>query len=159
VQGVHARPFYGLIADGVHVHPYAVSIAHETHPSGTILVTDAMCALGLPLGRHMLGEQVVDIHHGLQDGHYEGLHAVLAGTMTLAGAVVPLDACLRNFMDFTGCGLAAGLRCITSHPAALLRLEGVLGSLGVGAWADMVLLDGAGFVQQTWLAGRLAWKS
>ncbi len=53
---VHERPFYSLIVDGVHVHPYAVNIAYETHPAGLILVTDAMKAMGLPVGRHMLGE-------------------------------------------------------------------------------------------------------
>ena len=42
--------------DGVHVHPYAVAVAYETHPTGLILVTDAMAAMGLPPGRHMLGE-------------------------------------------------------------------------------------------------------
>lgn len=154
----HARPFYGLISDGVHVHPYAVSIAHETHSDGLILVTDAMRALGLPIGRHTLGEMTVDIHLGAQDGHYEGLHAVLAGTSTLAGAVVPLDQCIRNFLDFTGCDMATALKTVTSHPASLLRLDGVLGCLRVGAWADMVLLDDEGRVQQTWLGGRMVWQ-
>jgi hypothetical protein len=55
-------------------------------------VTDAMKAMGLPVGRHTLGRLVpvvvcrlfhmqlcaigeleVDIFHGLEDGHYEGL--------------------------------------------------------------------------------------
>ena len=30
----HGRPYYSLIADGVHVHPYAVAVAYETHPEG-----------------------------------------------------------------------------------------------------------------------------
>ena len=51
----HGRPFYSLIVDGVHAHPYAVALAYETHPAGLILVTDAMQAMGLPVGRHTLG--------------------------------------------------------------------------------------------------------
>ena len=136
----HGRPFYGLIADGVHVHPYAVTIAHATHPAGLVLVTDAMQAMGLPIGRHQLGGLDVDIFDGLADGHYEGLHAVLTGTATLAGAVVPLDACLQNFLAFTDCSLAEGLCAVTLHPARALRLAEELGSLHCGAWADMVLL-------------------
>lgn len=156
---VYSRPYYGLIADGVHVHPYAVCMAHETHPSGLILVTDAMQALGLPIGRHTLGEMTVDIHMGAQDGHYEGLHAVLAGTSTLAGAVVPLDQCIRNFCDFTGVPLEKALPSVTANPSKLLRLDGILGFLSVGAWADMVLLSDDGQVLQTWMGGRLAYKA
>ena len=35
--------------------------AYQSHPKGAILVTDAMCALGLPPGRHMLGALEVDV--------------------------------------------------------------------------------------------------
>lgn len=39
-------------------------------PSGLVLVTDAITAMGLPPGRHTLGQQVVQI---------QGLHAYVAG--------------------------------------------------------------------------------
>jgi N-acetylglucosamine-6-phosphate deacetylase len=47
-----SRPFYGIIADGVHVHPSMVTISYNAHPDGCILVTDAMAALGLPDGEY-----------------------------------------------------------------------------------------------------------
>jgi len=144
--------------DGVHCHPYAVCTALRTHPDGCILVTDAMKALGLPVGRHTLGELDVDIFHGTEDGHYEGLHAVLAGTATLAGAVVPLDVCVRNLRAFTQCSVPQALAAVTTHPAALLRLDGTLGCLAVGAWADMVLLDDELRVLHTFLAGQLVFS-
>lgn len=153
------RPFYGIIVDGVHVHPYAVTIAYETHPHGLVLVTDAMCAMGLPAGRHKLGELDVDIHHGDGDGHYEGLHAVLAGTDTLAGAVVPLDKCMRNLLAFTSCPLTHALAAVTTSPARLLRLDKVIGTLETGAWADLVLLTENCHVGQTWMAGQLVYRS
>lgn len=40
------RPFYGLICDGMHVHPNSVKIAYDSHPEGVILCT-AMSPLGL----------------------------------------------------------------------------------------------------------------
>jgi N-acetylglucosamine-6-phosphate deacetylase len=158
--GVHERPFYGIIVDGVHVHPYAVNIAYETHPAGLILVTDAMQAMGLPVGRHMLGDLEVDIFYGKEDGHYEGLHAVIAGSAgTLAGAVVPLDECARNLLAFTGCPLTHAIAAVTAHPAAALRLDGIVGSLEKGAWADIALVDDSFNVLQTWVGGELAWSS
>lgn len=38
--------------------------------SGLVLVTDAVTAMGLPPGRHSLGQQVIEI---------QGLHAYVAG--------------------------------------------------------------------------------
>lgn len=98
----------------------------------------------------------LQIFYGLEDGHYEGLHAVLADTSTLAGAVVPLDTCLRNLRSFTRCSLAESLATATVHAAQLLGLYGRLGCLLPGAWADMVLLDDDLRVHQTYLAGKLA---
>ena len=46
------RPFFGLIADGIHVHSTMVKLAYRTHPEGCILVTDAMSVLGLPDGEY-----------------------------------------------------------------------------------------------------------
>eukprot|EP00965_Chrysotila_dentata_P111738 3694838-Pleurochrysis_carterae.AAC.1 len=48
-------PYFGLIADGVHVHPASVSIAATARPDRVVLVTDAMAALGLPDGVYTLG--------------------------------------------------------------------------------------------------------
>lgn len=39
-------------------------------PLGLVLVTDAITAMGLPPGRHTLGQQVIEI---------QGLHAYVAG--------------------------------------------------------------------------------
>lgn len=158
MTSVHQRPFYGLIADKVHVHPYAMNIAYDSHPDGLILVTDAMQAMGLPVGRHMLGEMSVDIFHGKEDGHYEGLHACITGTDTLAGAVVPLDTCLQNLYQCTRCPITKALACVTTHPAQALRLQGIIGTLEKGAWADMILVDENCTVLQTWLSGQLAYK-
>ena len=46
------RPFFGIIADGIHLHPTTVKIAWNSHPDGFILVTDAMHTVGLPDGRY-----------------------------------------------------------------------------------------------------------
>lgn len=34
------RPFWSIIADGVHVHPMAVNFAYQAHTDGCVLITD-----------------------------------------------------------------------------------------------------------------------
>jgi N-acetylglucosamine-6-phosphate deacetylase len=47
-----ARPFFGIISDGIHLHPTTIKIAFNSHPDGFILVTDAMHLVGLPDGAY-----------------------------------------------------------------------------------------------------------
>lgn len=44
--------YYGVIADGIHLHPSVVSMAYNLHPGGFILVTDAMHLVGMEDGRY-----------------------------------------------------------------------------------------------------------
>jgi N-acetylglucosamine-6-phosphate deacetylase len=46
------RPSFGIIADGIHLHPTSIKIAFNAHPDGCILVTDAMHLLGLEDGTY-----------------------------------------------------------------------------------------------------------
>lgn len=50
-EGKH-RPYFGIIADGIHLHPTTIKIAFNAHPDGFILVTDAMHLAGLPDGAY-----------------------------------------------------------------------------------------------------------
>ena len=144
------RPCYSIIADGLHCHPASVKIAYFAHPAGTILVTDAMGAMGLADGRHALGTLSVDV---------TGNKAVLVGTQTLAGAVVTMDQCVRNFLGFTQCSIAEALEAATGRPARLLYGEGTVhGTLRPGARADMILLDDDLNLHATYMGGELAWE-
>ena len=144
------RPCYSIIADGLHCHPASVKIAYFAHPTGTILVTDAMGAMGLEDGRHALGTLSVEV---------TGNKAVLVGTHTLAGAVVTMDQCVRNFYAFTQCSIPEALEAATGRPARLLYGEGTVeGTLRPGARADMILLDDDLNVHVTYMGGEVAWK-
>lgn len=108
-------PFFSIIIDGIHTHRHAASLVYRAQASKVVLVTDAMAAMGLPPGGHSgqvcagrpcgvadavcdavplwlpgefeLGDMAVSIREG---GDYDGLHAVIAGTKTLAGSVTTL---------------------------------------------------------------------
>lgn len=154
-SGTTPQPSYSLIADGVHVHPAAVAVAWQSHPSGCILVTDAMCALGLPPGHHMYGDLPVTVHAGCKegDGVYDGLHVVLRGSSTLAGAVQPLDLCMANFKRFTGCTLGEALRTVTGAPRKLLGLPQP--TWAVGSPATCVIVDSQLRLLATYVDGEL----
>lgn len=149
--------FYGVIADGVHVHPSVLRLVYQANPATCINVTDAMRAMGLLPGRHTYANEQIDVYNGAGpgDGFYKGKHAVVAGTNgTLAGAVVSLDECVRNFYNFTGCSISEAIATVTSHPAQLLRRSTEMGSLRVGSVANFVILDQFLTVRDTYINGR-----
>ncbi|XP_036408982.1 N-acetylglucosamine-6-phosphate deacetylase [Megalops cyprinoides] len=141
--------YYGMIADGIHTNPAALRIAHRAHPAGLVLVTDAITAMGLPPGRHTLGQQVIEI---------EGLHAYVAGTKTLSGSIATMDMCVRHFRQASGCTVEAALEAASLHPAQLLGISNHKGTLDYGTDADFVLLDDALNVKSTYIAGQQVWK-
>lgn len=46
-----ARPYYGIIVDGIHCHPNSVRLAYSAHPEGCILITDGMFLSWDPITR------------------------------------------------------------------------------------------------------------
>lgn len=141
------RIFYGLIVDGYHTHKAAMQMAYRTHPTGCVLVTDAIAAMGLGAGTHHLGRVVVQ----LDEGH----RATVSGTNTLAGSAAPMDACVRRFAEIAGvCG---ALDAAALHPAQALGIEKRKGTLAYGADADLVVLDPDLAVAKTYIAGQLVW--
>ncbi|XP_049926133.1 N-acetylglucosamine-6-phosphate deacetylase [Epinephelus moara] len=141
--------YYGMIADGIHTNPAALRIAHRAHPSGLVLVTDAITAMGLPPGRHTLGQQVIEI---------QGLHAYVAGTKTLSGSIATMDMCVRHFKHASGCSVEEALEAASLHPAQLLGVCHKKGNLDYGSDADLVLLDDALNVKATFISGEEVWR-
>ncbi len=71
------RPYFGIIVDGIHLHPASVSLAYTAHPKGLILVTDAVMFMGCDDG-------VYDWNNG-QKVEKKGSRVTLEGTETIAG--------------------------------------------------------------------------
>ncbi|KAK6475994.1 N-acetylglucosamine-6-phosphate deacetylase-like [Huso huso] len=141
--------YYGMIADGIHTNPAALRIAHRAHPTGLVLVTDAIPAMGLPPGKHTLGQQVIEI---------QGLNAYVAGTKTLCGSIATMDMCVRHFLQASGCTVEAALEAASLHPAQLLGVSDRKGTLHYGSDADFVFLDDSLNVRATYIAGEQVWK-
>ncbi|KAH0480233.1 MAG: hypothetical protein KVP17_000909 [Porospora cf. gigantea B] len=145
------RVHFGIIADGLHTHPCALQIAYRMHSEGLCLITDAIGPMGLPAGNYKLG--TVDC---VVEG--EPLRAYVKGTDTLCGAVCPMDECVRYFYKQVECSLAYVLSAASLHPARCLGIQDRKGHLGVGADADIVILDDSLQVLKTFVAGEVAYE-
>jgi N-acetylglucosamine-6-phosphate deacetylase len=158
---VHStRPYYGIIADGIHTHPSALNIAFKSHPEGLVLVTDAISPLGLEEKSVCeLGTRHVEIQRDAKSGKKR---AYLKDTNTLAGSVATMDECVRNLLSSTNCTLVEALKCASQHPARLTGRFPELGSLEPDSYADFVLLDDSESaeglaVKATFVQGFLRW--
>ena len=126
-----------LICDGVHVHPLAVRLAARAKRERLLLITDRVSA-GAGFGAGTL----------LDDGT-----ALRLADGRLAGSRLTLDRAVRNAVSFAAMTQLEAIAAVTLRPARLLGLERERGTLRSGARADLVVLDAAGGVAETWLAG------
>uniref|UniRef100_A0A060TDA6 N-acetylglucosamine-6-phosphate deacetylase n=1 Tax=Blastobotrys adeninivorans TaxID=409370 RepID=A0A060TDA6_BLAAD len=144
------RPFYGIIVDGIHVHPSCVRIAYHSHPEGCVLVTDAMSPMGLPSGVYAWSTQTI---------RKEGLKLFLNGTDTIAGSAVEMDISVRNLVEWADISLPEALKTVTTHPARAIGVLGRKGSLNVGGDADLTILSPVGEVKRVYKLGRKVYQA
>lgn len=133
-----------VILDGHHVHEAVVALALDEAPGRVALITDAMAAAGSADGDYRLGSLDVTVTGGM---------AVLAGTETIAGSTLTLDAALRRAVDVLGLPWPDAVGAVTAVPARALGEGGRLGLLEPGYAADAVALDAEGRVTAVWGAG------
>jgi len=133
VEGSERRPYFGVIADGIHLHPTTVKLAWNAHPDGFILVTDAMKTVGQPDGIYdwTNGDRFVK----------KGSLLTLEGTDTIAGSSASLIECVSNFWTWSHASLPEVINAVTATPAKMLGLEQTKGTLDAGADADLVVLN------------------
>lgn len=127
------KPFFGVIADGTHLHPTSIKIAWNAHPEGLILVTDAMRLTGMPDGTYdwTNGSRIVK----------RGSMLTLEENGKIAGSSIELVDCVNNFLNWTGASVPEALKAVTETPARMLGMADTKGTLNEGADADLVVLD------------------
>ncbi|WP_238946904.1 N-acetylglucosamine-6-phosphate deacetylase [Seongchinamella unica] len=138
-----ADSWAGIIADGHHVHPAAIRLAHRAkEPGKLILVSDAMSTVGGPDSVEIYGERI-----RVEDGRLINAEGKLAGS-----AIALIDA-VRIAHQQAGLPLEECLRMASRYPAEFLGLEAQLGRLAVGYRADLFAFDDNYRVGHTWVAG------
>lgn len=135
---------FGLIVDGLHVHPAALRVALLARGSdGAMLVTDAMPPVGGTRDRFTLMDRDIAVIDGTCRGP-DG---------TLAGSALTMVQALRNAMDLLGCDIVTASRMASANPATFLRLAHETGRIAPGLRADLVHLDPDRRVLATWIGG------
>ena len=97
----------------------------------------------MPDGEYALGASTVSLSEGV----------CRDSVGRLAGSTLTQDVALRNYVEWTGADLAAGLEALTTNPAAALGIEDQ-GRLLAGSETDIVLLDRTLTVMRTYVGGR-----
>ena len=139
-----ARAWCGVIVDGHHVHPASLRVALAAKPRGKILlVTDAMPMVGADAPSFELyGETITAI---------DGVVRNAAGS--LAGSALDMASAVRNTVQMLGLPLEEAARMASTYPAQFLGIDDYRGRIAPGCAADLVLLDDALQVRETWIGG------
>ncbi|KGY14332.1 N-acetylglucosamine-6-phosphate deacetylase [Vibrio tubiashii] len=146
---VNSKSYVEMIADGHHVHPAAIDVAHRCCGNRMTLITDAMSATGMPDGDYMLGEYTVCMKQGV----------VTTDTGGLAGSTLTLSRAVQNIQQWLNVPLEQAWLMASLTPAQSLGLHNQLGSLEVGKRASMVAIQSDFSIVKTWVNGCLVFEA
>ena len=138
------QSWFGIIADGHHVHPAAFQIAVAAkQKGGAILVTDAMPSVGAEDKSFVLDGETIEA----VDGRCHNAAGALAGSdLDMASAV-------RNANKFARIDWLEAIRMASLYPARALGLDDQLGMIKPGYLASFAALNKQHQVMQTWVEG------
>ncbi|MDO4912707.1 MAG: N-acetylglucosamine-6-phosphate deacetylase [Lactobacillus sp.] len=138
VDGIYRE----LICDGHHVHPSLVkALIKASGEDHIVLITDCMEAGMMPDGDYILGELSVYVKDGM---------ARLKQGDNLAGSVLLLKDAVKNLVSW-GIPLASAMKMASVVPAESIGLDV---SITRGNTADFIVMNQAGELQATYLAGK-----
>ncbi|KQA27761.1 N-acetylglucosamine-6-phosphate deacetylase [Vibrio metoecus] len=146
---LHPECYVEMIADGHHVHPAAIEVAHRCCGSRMTLITDAMCATGMPDGQYTLGEYQVEMQQGVVTTQSGGL---ADSTLTLLDGV-------KNIQRWLNLPVEQAWLMASLTPATSLGIQHQLGTLEVGKYASMVAISSDFSIEKTWVKGRLVFDA
>lgn len=133
----------GIIVDGHHVDSRVLKIAMRATPHRRfMLVTDAMPSVGGRKSFILNGEQITAAR---------GKCVNAQGT--LAGSDLDMASAVRNAVATLGLDLPSAATMASGNPAAFLGLDHELGRIASGYRANLVLVDEAIHVVDSWIDG------
>lgn len=138
-----------VIADNFHLNPVLYRLLEQVKGlDKLLLVTDCMQAGGLSEGTYELGGQTVTVSNGqcrLSSG-------------TIAGSVLKLNEGLRNFTQGIEKELADTICMVSLNQAEYLGVQDQMGTLDIGKWANIVLMDDQFTVRNTIVKGKMIYE-
>lgn len=121
-----------LICDGAHVHPAVIRTTFKAMGDDRIVViSDSLMAAGMPEGTvcSLGGQEVI-----VKDGRAQLPNG------TIAGSVVNILEEIRRLISF-GIPEESAVKCSTINPAKAVKMDDRVGSISVGKYADLVVLN------------------
>ena len=137
--------YFGVIADGHHVHPASLKIAALARPDHMILVTDAMPSVGANTDSFTLGNDTIYV----ADGRCQNAQG------TLAGSDLCMQDAVKNIQAFAGISQPHALQMASLHPSKVLGLDNQLGKIAPGYRASFTILDSQQHAVSTMIDGVL----
>ena len=139
--------WFGIIADGHHIHPAAFSVAVAAKKrGGALLVTDAMPTVGSPDTSFILDGKTIVASEG----------RVTNAEGTLAGSDLNMLSAVNNAAEFARLDWFEAVRMASLYPARALGLERELGAIRPGFRASLLALDSAHRIRASWINGAMA---
>lgn len=136
-----------IIADGIHVHPAAISILTQLKKEqNLLLITDAMSATGLSDGEYMIGDLPVLVQ--------DGIATLKDNPAALAGSTLTMIRGFRYLIQEVGLSLEEASHAASLTPAMSIGMERCIGSLEAGKRGDILRLDAELNINGVWIGGR-----
>ena len=138
------RSWFGIIADGIHVHPAALKVAVKAKQrGGALLVTDAMPTVGAEDKVFELNGEIIRAKNG----------SLYNAQGSLAGSDLDMITAVRNAAEYAQLDWLEAVRMASLYPAQALGLDHQLGYIKPGYQANFVAVNGQYQVTQTWING------
>ncbi len=132
----HPTAMASIIADGNHVNFEVIKMSYHLLKERLFLITDAVTSCDRGYYQHrLLGDKFVT-----EDG-------------TLSGSNITLLDAVRNCVHHCEIPLAAALNMATLHPARVMGIDAVYGSIDVGKKADLLLINDDLLLQRVFVGG------
>lgn len=132
-----------LICDGIHIHPSVIRLMFAAVPEKMVLISDSMCAAGLPDGEYELG--------GLRVFVKDRKAAQADGT--IAGSTVNVWEAMRNVIRY-GIRKEQAVLSATLYPAKSVGIEDECGVIAAGRKADFCLCDPDFVLKKVYMDGK-----
>ena len=138
------------ISDGIHISYPSLRVAYKQKGTDkTLLVTDALCACGLPDGTYALGGQPVIVKNGaarLENG-------------ALAGSILTLNRAVKNIYDNTNYPLYEIVKMASYNGAKYCRVDDRKGQIKENFDADLTIFDENIDVKMTIIDGKIVYNN
>jgi len=153
-----------IIADGHHLPPSLMKLIIKAKGLDKVsLITDAMSAAGLGLGKYAIGglDAIVEANVAEEFEIPEAEENCVAKLLTrdaFAGSVATMDRCVRNMVKLVGLSIQDAVKMATINPAKIMGVDDKKASLVEGKDADIIILDKDINVIMTVIKGRVVYK-